>query len=130
MSIHSTFTISQTDGRPMYLQIIEQIRHKVAVGDWQAGAEIPSIRQLAADLSVSVITVKRAYLELEREGVILTQQGRGSIVSHNPTLSTAMWEQQLERALDEAASLGHMLGLAPDTIKDRLDAAINQRKDD
>ncbi|PWF55313.1 GntR family transcriptional regulator [Massilia glaciei] len=114
----------------MYLQIIEQIRHKVAAGDWQAGAEIPSIRQLAADLSVSVITVKRAYLELEREGVILTQQGRGSIVSHNPTLSTAMWERQLERALDEAARLGHMLGLAPDTIKVRLDAAINQRKDD
>lgn len=129
MSIHSTFSISQTDGRPMYLQIIEQIRHKVAVGDWPPGAEIPSIRQLAADLSVSVITVKRAYLELEREGVILTQQGRGSIVSHTPSLSTVVWEQQLGRSLDEAARLGSMLGLAPDEIKTRLDTAINQLKE-
>lgn len=114
----------------MYLQIIEQIRHKVALGDWPPGAEIPSIRQLAADLSVSVITVKRAYLELEREGVILTQQGRGSIVSHNPAPSTAVWEQQLSRSLGETARLGRMLGLAPDAIQARLDAAINQLKDE
>ena len=113
----------------MYLQIIEQIRHKVAVGDWPPGADIPSIRQLAADLSVSVITVKRAYLELEREGVILTQQGRGSIVSHNPSISTALWEQQLARALDEAARLGSTLGLSPAALKTRLEAAINQLKE-
>ena len=128
MSIHSPFAISQTDGRPMYLQIIEQIRHKVAVGDWPPGADIPSIRQLAADLSVSVITVKRAYLELEREGVILTQQGRGSIVSHNPAISTGLWEQQLARALDETARLGHMLGLDAEELKSRLDRHLHQQK--
>src|SRR5260221_7792201 len=60
--------ISKADGRPMYLQIMEQIKQRVAVGDWARGAEIPSIRQLAVGLRVSVITVKRAYLELEREG--------------------------------------------------------------
>ncbi|MEO7919172.1 MAG: GntR family transcriptional regulator, partial [Thermoanaerobaculia bacterium] len=57
--------ISKTDGRPMYLQIMEQIKARVAVGDWPAGAEIPSIRQLAVAIQVSVITVKRAYFELE-----------------------------------------------------------------
>ncbi len=113
----------------MYLQIIEQVRHKVAVGDWPPGAEMPSIRQLAADLSVSVITVKRAYQELERDGVILTQPGRGSVVSHNPALSTVVWEQQLARALDDTARLGGMLGLAPDELTTRLQAAINQSKD-
>ena len=75
----STFVISQTDKRPIYLQIMEQIKQRVAVGDWIEGQDIPSIRQLAVDLQVSVITVKRAYLELEREGVIVTQQiGRAS----------------------------------------------------
>lgn len=112
----------------MYLQIIEQIRHKVAVGDWPPGGDIPSIRQLSADLSVSVITVKRAYLELEREGVIITQQGRGSIVSPNASISTGLWEQQLASTLDEAARLGHMLGLDAEELKSRLDRHLHQQK--
>ncbi len=79
--MHSGFVISRSDGRPMYLQIIEQIKERIAVGDWPRGAEIPSIRQLAASLRVSVITIKRVYEELEREGVIVTQQGKPSTVS-------------------------------------------------
>lgn len=130
MRIHSTFTISQTDGRPMYLQIIEQIRHKVGIGDWPAGAEIPSIRQLAADLSVSVITVKRAYQELEQAGVIVTQPGRGSIVASSPVLDTAQWEEQLNQSLDQAARLGQLLGLAPDALASRLNAAIQHLKEE
>jgi GntR family transcriptional regulator len=74
--MHSNFVISQSDRRPMYLQIMEQIKQKIAVGDWREGDPIPSIRQMAADLKVSVITVKRAYLELEHEGVIVTQHGK------------------------------------------------------
>lgn len=130
MRIHSTFTISQTDGRPMYLQIIEQIRHKVGIGDWPAGAEIPSIRQLAADLSVSVITVKRAYQELEQAGVIVTQPGRGSIVASSPVLDTAQWEEQLNQSLDQAARHGQLLGLAPDALASRLNAAIQHLKEE
>lgn len=114
----------------MYLQIIEQVRHKVAVGDWPPGAEIPSIRQLAAELSVSVITIKRAYQELEREGVILTQQGRGSIVSHSPTLSSALWEQQLAQSLDQAARLAQLLGLKSSDLTQRLHQAINNLKEE
>ena len=77
----SGIVLSHADGRPMYLQIMEQIRRRIAVGDWKAGQPLPSIRQLAVDLQVSVITVKRAYLELEREGVIATQHGKGSVVA-------------------------------------------------
>ena len=79
--MHSDLVISQSDGRPMYLQIMEQVKQRVAVGDWAPGDEIPSIRQLAMALRVSVITIKRAYLELEREGVIVTQHGKGSIIA-------------------------------------------------
>ncbi|SHH10935.1 transcriptional regulator, GntR family [Massilia sp. CF038] len=129
MDIHSTFVISQTDGRPMYLQIIEQVRHKVAAGDWPAGAEIPSIRQLAANLSVSVITVKRAYQELEQQGVILTQPGRGSIVAHAPKLDPAQWEAQLTDVLAQAVRLGQLLGLKPKEISARLDQALHQAKE-
>ena len=77
----AAFAISQSDKRPMYFQIMDQVKQRIALRDWAEGQPIPSIRQLAADLQVSVITVKRAYLELEREGVIVTQQGRGSRVA-------------------------------------------------
>jgi GntR family transcriptional regulator len=129
MNKHSALSLSQTDGRPMYLQIIEQISHKVAVGDWPAGSDLPSIRQLAADLCVSVITVKRAYQELERDGVILTQQGRGSIVSANANLSGAKRELEFEQALLQAARSGELLGLGPDAMCQRLRSAIDQLKE-
>src|SRR5580693_682314 len=101
----SGFIISQTDKRPIYLQIMEQIKRRIAVGDWAEGQGIPSIRQLAVDLQVSVITVKRAYLELEREGVIVTQQGKGSQVASDPGLGTRLQEQELEKHLERAARL-------------------------
>ena len=80
------FLLSQSDKRPMYLQIMEQIKQRIIVGDWAEGQPIPSIRQLAVDLEVSVITVKRAYYELEREGVIVTHHGKGSHVASTPGL--------------------------------------------
>lgn len=113
----------------MYLQIIDQVRHKVAIGDWPSGTEMPSIRQLAADLSVSVITVRRAYQELEQEGVILTQPGRGSFVSQVPTPSVSHWEAQLRQALEEAAHLGKLLGLESAELAARLRQAIDLEKE-
>ena len=113
--MHSGFVISRSDGRPMYLQIIEQIKERIAVGDWPRGAEIPSIRQLAAALRVSVITIKRVYQELEREGVIVTQQGKGSSVSDDPKVSLIR-KQDLAQQLHQAARLGALLGLSPEEL--------------
>jgi GntR family transcriptional regulator len=114
------FAISQSDKRPMYLQIMEQIKERIAVGDWSEGQQIPSIRQLAADLQVSVITVKRAYLELEREGVIVTQQGKGSRVASNRNLGTRLREEELEQHLERAARIAAVLGMRPKELEHRL----------
>jgi len=118
--MHSDLVISQSDGRPMYLQIMEQIRQRVAVGEWVPGEEIPSIRQLAVALRVSVITVKRAYLELEREGVIVTQQGKGSIVARDPDLSPRLFDQEFTEHLDQVVRLAALLGLTPEELAARL----------
>jgi GntR family transcriptional regulator len=118
--MNRSIIISQSDGRPMYLQIMEQIKQKVAVGEWAPGEEIPSIRTLAVDLRVSVITVKRAYLELEREGVILTQHGKGSIVAPDPELGSRLYEQEFEGHLEQTVRLGALLGLSSDEIEGRL----------
>jgi GntR family transcriptional regulator len=125
--MHSDFVISQTDGRPMYLQIIEQIKQKVAVREWAPGTEIPSIRQLAMDLRVSVITIKRAYLELEREGVIVTQQGKGSIVAFDPALGTRLSEQELAEHIEQIVRIGALLGLTPEQLSARLREAADRQ---
>lgn len=118
--MNGAFVISQSDKRPMYLQIMEQIKQRIAVGDWKEGQPIPSIRQLAVDLQVSVITVKRAYLELEREGVIVTQQGKGSHVASTPGLGARLREQELEQHLEQATRIAAMLGIRPKELEERL----------
>jgi GntR family transcriptional regulator len=122
--MHSGLNISQTDARPMYLQIMEQIRQRIAVGDWPAGQELPSIRALAADLRVSVITVKRAYLDLESEGVIVTRHGKGSFVADVNGLAGELKEEQLAGHLAQAAEIGRLLGLTDDELAARLRRAL------
>jgi GntR family transcriptional regulator len=124
--MHSDIVISQSDHRPMYLQIMEQIKQKVAVGDWAPGQEIPSIRQLAVDLRVSVITIKRAYLELEREGVIVTQHGKGSIVAPDAELGARLYSQEFSEHLEKVARLGELLGLSSEEIARRTKEAANR----
>ncbi len=122
--MYSGINISQTDARPMYLQIMEQIRARIAAGDWPAGRELPSIRALAAALSVSVITIKRAYLDLESEGVIVTRHGKGSFVADVNGLAGELQEGKLDEHLDAAAGIGRQLGLTPEDLADRLRRAI------
>src|SRR5262249_22461597 len=112
--------LSQSDKRPIYLQIMEQIKRRIAVGDWAEGHPLPSIRQLAVDLQISVITVKRAYLELEREGVIVTQQGKGTRVAPNADLGLRLQHEELQKHLENAARLSALLGLKPKELASRL----------
>ncbi len=116
----TSITISQADRRPMYLQIIEQVRRRIAVGDWGPGREIPSIRALAAATRVSVITIKRAYLELERDGVIMTRQGKGTFVAENVELSRNLREEELDEHLARAAAVGRELGMSMTALESRL----------
>ena len=130
MGMHSGFVISRAGGRPMYLQIMEQIKHRIVVGDWRPGDEIPSIRQLAVETLVSVITIKRAYLELEREGVIETQHGKGSFVAARHDLGPKLARQDLAQHLEQAARLGTSLGLSPEQLAARLREAAGQLKEE
>jgi GntR family transcriptional regulator len=111
----------------MYLQIMEQIRQRVAIGDWPAGRELPSIRALAVATQVSVITVKRAYLELEREGLIVTRQGKGSFVSDNVELASSRRHEELAAHLEAAAGIGRQLGLSAGELEKRFRKAMQHR---
>jgi GntR family transcriptional regulator len=118
--MHSGMLISHADRRPMYVQLVEQIRQRIAVGDWPPGHELPSIRALAAEARVSVITVKRAYFDLEREGLIVTRQGKGSFVAEGLDLGTGLQSRELDAHLSAAVDIGRALRLTPEDIEQRL----------
>lgn len=113
------FVLSQTDKRPMYQQIMEQIKQRIAVGDWPANTLLPSIRELATEVKVSIITVKRAYMELEREGVISTQQGKGSWVNDSQNLNE-LQREKLNQHLEQACKLAESLDIPEDELLQML----------
>ena len=128
--MHSELTISHADPRPMYQQIVEQICRLVAVGEWASGQEIPSIRALAASTRVSVITVKRAYLELEHAGVLTTRQGRGTFVSENVQLQQDLRDRELDGHLARAVEVGRELGLGTRELEQRLRNVVRRKDED
>lgn len=80
--------ISNASGLPIYEQITTQIKQKILSGELAAGEALPSIRALAKDLRISVITTKRAYDELEREGLVCTVAGKGCFVAAQPGMDS------------------------------------------
>jgi GntR family transcriptional regulator len=115
--------LSASDPRPMYQQIADQVTAKVMAGDWAPGQSLPSIRELAAASRVSVITVRRAYEDLERAGVIATRQGKGSVVAERSDLPTALMHDELRRQLEALLAIAARLGLTRAELQRLLDQA-------
>ena len=104
--------ISNAGGTPIYEQICSQIKSRIISGELAEGDALPSIRLLAKELRISVITTKRAYEELEREGFIVTQPGRGSFVAgKNLELIKEEHLRQLEELLAQSCRLAADGGL-------------------
>ena len=110
---------------PMYAQIVEQVVAKVMSGAWKAGDPLPSIRELAGSCQVSVITVKRAYLELERAGLIVTRHGKGSFVAGALDATRALAAEEFRMQLQGLLEAAAKLGLGPQEIVDRVEQALS-----
>lgn len=105
--------ISNSSDKPIYEQICMQIKGKIMNGTLEAGEALPSMRALAKDLHISVITVQRAYEDLTRDGFIETVSGKGSFVAAQNT--EFIQEEQLriaEELLQKAAQIGRTHGIA------------------
>ena len=117
--------LSPHSATPMYAQIVEQVVAKVMTGQWKAGDALPSIRELAGNSQVSVITVKRAYLELERAGVIVTRQGKGSFVADTLDATQALATEEFQLQLKGLLDAARKLALSPREILDRVEQALS-----
>lgn len=121
--------IDSESGVPIYIQIEDEIHAQIAAGQLKPGEQLPTIREMAADLRVNLNTVARAYLELDREGVISTQRGRGTFVTG--TLDQQQVQKRREKklnaivrnAIEEAVHLGY----ETEEIQERFQKEINSR---
>ena len=118
--------VDQESKVPIYIQVEEQIRSLIAAGRLRPDDQLPTIRQLAADLRVNYNTIARAYMDLDREGVISTRRGKGTFVAG------VLDEEQMGRvrqeklrgiinaALEEARSLGYSFAEVSQAIAEEL----------
>lgn len=114
--------ISNSGQEPIYAQITRQIKAKILNGELQQGDALPSIRLLAKELRISVITTKRAYEDLEADGFITTMPGRGSFVTpQNPALHREESLKQMEEHLQHTIDAARRGGITKDEVRETLD---------
>ena len=113
--------ISNANDKPIYEQICTQIKNAVLAGALRPGDALPSIRSLAKDLRVSVITTKRAYDELEKDGYLYTVPGKGCYVAEkNTQLVREAYLTQIEEHMTKILSLAAACGLTADDLAEML----------
>lgn len=110
--------ISNSSNEPIYLQIINQIKSQILTGDLKEGQSLPSIRSLAKELEISVITTKRAYDELEKDGFIVTVAGKGSYVAPvNTDILKENKMKMIEQKLSETITEAKLIGMSLEDLK-------------
>jgi len=124
----SPFSVDPRSGVPIYLQLIEQVKRLVAMGALTAGEQLPTVKQLAMDLTINPNTVSRAYHDLEREGVLETTPGRGSFVRPNGVAADVRRNlgDVARTAIDKAVREGRSLGLEADELRALFDAVLQR----
>lgn len=114
--------ISNASGEPIYSQISSQIKMMILSGQLKEGDALPSMRNLALQLRISVITTKRAYEELEHDGFIESYTGKGSFVkAQNQELFREEQLRQIEDMLSQVCEKAKLAGVSPDELKEILD---------
>jgi GntR family transcriptional regulator len=117
--------ISQTSGEPIYQQIADEFREQILKGTYAQGEYLPSIRGLARDLKISVITTMKAYETLEQEGLVTAVQGKGFYVNApNKEMLKEQHLRKVEEALTEAIRAAQIAGLTDSELREMLNTLI------
>lgn len=117
---------------PIYIQLKETLKFAIETGEYQVGQKLPTVRQQAVDLKINLNTVRKVYHELEQEGYITTQQGKGTFVSGVPARSDKDDQRllQMQRLLDNLLVQGYTLGFTASEILNLLEVRLTYSKGD
>jgi GntR family transcriptional regulator len=125
------FHVETSSAVPIYAQLIEQVQRAIAAGVLRPGDPLPSLRELANQLRVNPLTVARAYRELEAQGIIRTEHGRGSSISPQAAdLGGQYRRAALAQAVDRLLTEAGRLGAAPDEVRALVDARLREMAPD
>mgnify|MGYP000372133847 FL=1 len=117
--------INNSSDDPIYLQIKNQIKAQIISGDLKVGEQLPSIRFLAKELRVSMLTAKRAFDELELDGFINSVQGKGNFVAaQNKELIREEYLKKIESKLQEVVELSEIAGVSSDELIEMLKSYV------
>jgi GntR family transcriptional regulator len=119
--------VDLTDHTPIYIQLMNQIKHMIATGDLNPGDQLPTVRQLAADLRINFNTVARAYRLLDEEQIISTQHGRGTYILA-PTSeeeSRRMRHKDMVRLLHHFLGDAAVLGFDPEDVREAFENSMS-----
>lgn len=113
--------VSNQSGKPIYQQIMSQIKNGILRGELRANEPLPSIRGLAKELKISVITTKKAYEELEAEGFIISTPGKGSYVApQNRALMQEVRLKKVEEALEQVVDTARAMQVSREEVEEIL----------
>jgi DNA-binding transcriptional regulator YhcF (GntR family) len=123
-------SIDERDGRPIYLQIISQVREQVSQGILKPGDELPSVRELADSLGINMHTVRSAYLKLRDQGVINLRLGRRAKIADRQFSADAAAEADLEIRLKELITDALLAGYTPEGFLVLVNRQLKEIKPD
>lgn len=116
--------LDPTSGVPLYIQLKEALKHAIATGVYPPGTQLPTVRQTAVALRINVNTVNRAYTELVRENIIISQQGRGTFVCARPQPDRDR-QEEFDRLVEKLINDSYALGFSIADIIARLQKKIS-----
>lgn len=122
-----TLILNPSSGVPIYLQLMEQIKHALATGALQPGDQLPGLRKLAETLVINPNTVAKAYRELEHEGVIELRQGSGAYIAEGAVSGDRRPVQEAQRMTREFVEELTRRGLSEEEIRRLVEAALLER---
>jgi GntR family transcriptional regulator len=120
------FRSNPASGVPVYLQLIEQVKHAIDLGALRPGDQLPAIRRVAEDLVINPNTVAKAYRDLERDGVIALRQGAGAFVAQNGDAGRVTKVKAAQPVLQAALERLAASGVTPDEIRRLFDAEMSR----
>jgi len=121
------FRLDARSGVATYLQIVQQVEEALRLGTLGVGDQLPTVREAVAELAINPNTVARAYRELERAGLVVARQGRGTFVARGLASASLQHHEELRRRLEEWLADADAAGLDDESVKALVSATLRER---
>jgi GntR family transcriptional regulator len=120
------YHLDQRSGVATYLQIVQQTKEALRLGVLDVGDQLPTVREVVASLAINPNTVAKAYRELEREGLVVAQQGRGTFVANTLASPSLEYHQELQRELERWLRAAERAGLDEDSVRALISKTLRE----